>query len=65
MESGSEESTDEQDAVTFELSCNDCPFERTVDGSLYDALELAERHESQTGDVPTDHFVDFERAEGD
>lgn len=49
---------------TYELTCTDCPFATTVDGDLHDALDAAEEHQEEHGKLPSDHFVDLERAGG-
>ena len=49
--------------TTFELTCIDCSFERTVDGTVDDALDVADDHREERGNgAPTDHFVNFERS---
>jgi len=40
---------------TYDLVCQKCSFERTVDG-LERSLDAAESH---TGEAGTDHFVDM------
>lgn len=60
MASDSEESAK---ARTFELTCTDCQFERTVHGGVADALDVAESHQTKQGESVTDHFVNFERAD--
>lgn len=44
----------------YELSCNDCAFQATVDGDLNEALEVANSHQEGRGETQGDHFVDFE-----
>lgn len=48
---------------TFELACNDCPFERTVTGTIDDVLDVADEHREEFGDATGRHFVDFERVD--
>lgn len=45
----------------YRLSCSDCAFETTVEGSSFDALTVATEHQEANGDSPTDHFVNFDR----
>jgi hypothetical protein len=54
------EADESQPIQTYELACNDCQFETTVDGTVLDALDVADSHQTENGDTPTDHFVDFE-----
>lgn len=56
---------DETDAVAFDLSCTDCSFETTVEGSVSDAFDVADAHQEDHGDTPTGHFVNFERRDGE
>lgn len=44
----------------YELSCNDCEFQATVDGDLNEALDVANSHQEERGVSKADHFVDFE-----
>lgn len=49
--------------ATYELSCTDCQFETTVEGTPIEALDVANEHEqSYTTDEP-DHFVNFRLAD--
>lgn len=52
--------TDADTTALYELHCNDCSFEATVDGDLNEALEVANTHQEDRGVTPADHFVDFE-----
>lgn len=54
------ETNDISTSKTFELTCTDCTFETTVDGSFYDALDVADAHQEEHGVAPTDHFVNFQ-----
>lgn len=45
---------------TYVLACNDCTFETTVEGTAFDALDVADAHQAKHGDSPVEHFVDFE-----
>lgn len=45
-------------AVTFRLSCSDCEFETTVEGSADAAIDAARAHRRDASDPG--HFVDFE-----
>lgn len=59
-------STDADDSRidnTFELTCNDCPFERTITGTIDDVLDVADEHREAFSDRTARHFVDFERAD--
>lgn len=56
-------SSDTKDAtsdLTYELTCTDCAYEATVDGSVHDALDVAKAHQEEHGGLSTEHFVDFE-----
>lgn len=44
----------------YELSCNDCAFQATVDGDLNEALDVANSHQEKRGRTTADHFVNFE-----
>jgi len=44
---------------TYELTCTDCQFETVVEGSPFDALDVAESHEQVHGDVQSGHFVNL------
>lgn len=52
--------TDADTSGLYELRCNDCEFQATVDGDLNEALDLANSHQEERGETPADHFVDFE-----
>lgn len=54
------ETDDRTATTTYELTCNDCPFETTVDGSVLDALDVADSHQEEYGETATEHFVEFE-----
>lgn len=45
---------------TYELSCTDCTFETTAEGSFFAALDVADAHQEEHGDAPTEHFVNVE-----
>lgn len=45
----------------FELTCTDCTYETTVEGTFLDALDVANAHEDEHGRTHTDHFVDVTR----
>lgn len=59
--------TDSEDDVgmvgTFELECNDCSFEAEVEGTVDDALDVADDHREEYGTATATHFVDFERSD--
>lgn len=41
--------TDESSAShSYEVFCTDCDFETTVDGTVYDALDVADDHKYQS-----------------
>lgn len=46
---------------TYDLTCVDCGFETTVEGSVEEVLEVADAHQEKHGDIPTEHFVNFTR----
>jgi hypothetical protein len=46
---------------TYELTCTNCAFEITVEGTVYKALEVADDHQDEHGETDSDHFVNFER----
>lgn len=46
-------------ASTYTLECTDCAFETTVEGDYRDALDVADTHQQERGDAPTDHFVNL------
>lgn len=53
--------TDERGApLTYELSCVDCPFERTVEGDAFQVLDVTDAHRKEHRDDAFDHFVEFE-----
>lgn len=56
----SSEVEDPTQTFTYELTCTDCAFEATVDGGVYDALDVAEAHQEKYEDPYAEHFVDFE-----
>lgn len=47
----------------YQLACTDCEFAARVDGSGFDALDVAETHREEHGETYTEHFVDFELIE--
>lgn len=55
------ESDETTTGPVFELVCTDCTFERTVEGTFYDALDVADEHQEENGTVSTEHFVNFRR----
>lgn len=59
--------TDSNDGVeivgTFELTCNDCSFETAVEGTVEDALDVADDHREAYESETATHFVDFERSD--
>lgn len=57
------DATEADTSGLYELSCNDCAFEATVDGDLNEALEVANSHQEGHGFTRGDHFVDFELRE--
>lgn len=57
MTTGANESTT---INTYELTCNDCTFETTVEGDIFDALDAADTHQEEHGETLTGHFVNFE-----
>lgn len=56
--------TTEPDTATtrnvYDLTCTDCEFEATVEGSVHDALDEARRHRTENEETYTEHFVEFE-----
>lgn len=50
-------------AATFELTCIDCEYSATVEGSLYEAFDVADTHQEEHGETDSDHFVNVERVE--
>lgn len=58
-------SEDDETASTnvYELTCTDCAFETTVEGSVFDALDVADSHQDEHGQALTEHFVNFELSE--
>lgn len=46
--------------TTYELTCTDCSYQDTVDGSVHDALDEAKAHEDEHEKHSTQHFVDLE-----
>lgn len=56
---------EEPDVAGFDLSCTDCSFETTVEGSVTDAFDAADAHQEEHGETPTGHFVNFERRGGE
>lgn len=50
----------------YDLACTDCDFEVTVEGDLFDALDVAESHETERGGSGTmEHFVNLELRTGE
>lgn len=54
------ETDDSATTTTYRLTCTDCSFETTVNGSVDEALEVAKSHRQEEGVVYLEHFVDFE-----
>lgn len=52
--------TDADTSGLYELSCNDCEFQATVEGDLNEALTVANSHQEGRGATRAEHFVDFE-----
>lgn len=46
--------------LRYYLTCTNCEFETTVEGSVQDALDIAETHQKKYGEYYTEHFVDLE-----
>lgn len=46
---------------TYKLTCTNCAFETTVEGTVYEALDVADTHQDEHGEAASDHFVDLER----
>lgn len=55
----SEEVTEPMATHEYELFCTDCDFEATVNGTVHDALDIADTHQEEYGERPMDHFVTF------
>lgn len=53
------ETDDSAPRRTYELVCTDCEFEATVDGTVHDALDVADSHQQERGTRIEDHFVTF------
>lgn len=45
----------------FELTCTDCTFETTIEGTFLDALDAADSHEAAHERGHLTHFVDIAR----
>lgn len=56
----SSETGDATSTLVYDLTCTDCGYETTVEGSAHDALDVAEAHQEEYGDAYTDHVVDLE-----
>lgn len=52
---------DDEATHVYELSCTTCAFGMAVEGTLSDALAVADSHQKEHGDADGEHFVDFER----
>lgn len=52
---------DDTATQVFELICTDCAFKATVEGSLFEALSVADSHQEEYGVAAAGHFVNFER----
>jgi hypothetical protein len=56
--------TDDTDETTqnvqYDLACVDCAYERSVEGTFLDALDVADDHQEDAGEPPGDHFVNIE-----
>lgn len=50
-------------AHTYELTCTDCAFETSVEGSFLEALDVADAHQEKHGDPLTKHFVNLKRSD--
>lgn len=46
-------------ATDYNLSCNDCTFRTAVNGTVYDALDVAESHQREHSETGREHFVDL------
>lgn len=44
----------------YELSCADCSFETVLEGTVYDALDVAQEHREEYRNGFEEHFVDLE-----
>ena len=47
--------------MTYRLDCNDCDFERVIDVTIDDVLDVVEDHREEYEHDRSEHFVDFER----
>lgn len=57
------EADDSAVSRTYELVCTDCEFGATVDGTVHDALDVADAHQDEHGNRLEDHFVTFKLSE--
>lgn len=53
------EAEDPSSANTYKLTCNECEFETTVEGSIYEVLTVAEEHREKQSEPFAEHTVDF------
>lgn len=53
------ETSDQRSPTSFELTCPDCQFEKTVEGDVHEALAIAKEHREAYPPGPPGHFVDF------
>lgn len=52
--------TDEATYVQrYALRCVECSFETTVEGDVFDAFDVADRHQEAVVDNASEHFVEF------
>lgn len=43
----------------YALTCTDCSFETTIEGTVMDAFDVADIHQKRHGHVQPDHFVNI------
>lgn len=52
----------ETETDVYELTCIDCTFEATVEGTVYDVFDVVDTHQERHSDTRPEHFVNFERS---
>ena len=53
--------TDDTDSArSYELRCVDCAFEMTVEGDVFQVLDLVDAHQEKYAVDSNEHFVEFE-----
>ena len=50
-------------SLTYTLNCVDCSFETTVEGDVFDVLDIIDIHQEEHAGDPFEHFVEFESEE--